>query len=71
MDNVTHSLIGIALARTVPERRLAERTGLIAAAILGANLPDFDFIIPSLMSSEGGHKLSYLLQHRGFTHAWS
>jgi inner membrane protein len=72
VDNITHSLVGIAMAEAVvrfrelrgnpqpePMRRL-----LWAAALFGANLPDADTFYSFL--TEG--RLGYLLHHRGHTH---
>jgi inner membrane protein len=41
------------------------RSGLLWAAVLGSNLPDFDFLLRPIV--QGGN-LGYLLHHRGFTH---
>ena len=60
MDNLTHTLVGILVARA-GLNRLAPRATLLAA--IGANLPDVD-IVAGL-----GGSLCYLAQHRGFTHA--
>lgn len=60
MDNITHTLVGAALA----EAGLKRRTPLAATAlILGANLPDLD-IVTGLFGT-----LPYLEHHRGLTHA--
>ncbi len=63
MDNLTHTLCGLALARTGIDRtdRLATATVLI-----GANLPDLD-VIHSIL----GGDLEYLTEHRGVTHSIS
>lgn len=59
MDNLTHSLVGAALAET----GLKRWTPLAATAlILGANFPDIDIFV-------GFNKLTYLEHHRGITHA--
>ena len=66
MDNITHSLVGIALAdvslgakpaRT--DRRLATGAGIVAA-----NLPDIDLVYSGIAPQP----LGYLLHHRGHTH---
>lgn len=66
MDNVTHSLVGLALAdlsmrrgATKADRRLAAGAGVIAA-----NLPDIDSIYAGITPAP----LGYLLHHRGHTH---
>ncbi|MBN21087.1 MAG: hypothetical protein CL678_07345 [Bdellovibrionaceae bacterium] len=73
MDNVTHSLAGVVLARwvTPPEGENSEnpstrwKHAVLWAGILGSNLPDFDFLLNPI---SGFGKISYLLQHRGYTH---
>jgi inner membrane protein len=58
MDNLTHSLVGWALAETGLKRRT--RKGL-AACILAANMPDIDVFF-------GWAPWAPLAMHRGFTH---
>ncbi|WP_159874477.1 metal-dependent hydrolase [Novosphingobium sp. 9U] len=58
MDNLTHSLVGWALAETGLKRRT--RKGL-AACILAANMPDIDVFC-------GWAPWEPLATHRGFTH---
>ena len=60
MDNVTHTLYGVALART-GLNRLAPRA--TATLIIGANFPDID------IASFFGGSISYLKYHRGITHS--
>lgn len=60
MDNVTHTLFGLALAKTGLERSTPKAT---LALLIGANLPDLD-----LFAWFGGH-ISYLKYHRGLSHA--
>ncbi len=59
MDNVTHSLIGVALARAGLNRVTPHATGMM---LLAANLPDLDVV--SLI----GGDLAYLDLHRNLTH---
>jgi inner membrane protein len=60
VDNLTHSLLGAALAKT----RLGALTPRAAPLlVLAANLPDAD-----LLSLVGG-KHAYLIHHRGVTHS--
>ena len=59
MDNLTHTLFGLTLART-PLGRVGR--GATAALILGSNVPDIDFVAAS------GGALKYLEWHRGPTH---
>lgn len=58
MDNLTHSLVGWALAETGLKRRT--RKGL-AAVVLAANMPDIDVFF-------GWVPWAPLAMHRGFTH---
>ncbi len=70
MDNLTHSLAGIALAelallaRRDPEAAGRDRPWLWAASILGNNVPDHDVFWSHFL----GGRLGYLLHHRGHTH---
>lgn len=70
MDNVTHSLIGIAAAECVatsPKLRPRDRVPLWIASAIANNLPDLDVFF-----TMGRHrdKLDYLLHHRGYTHTF-
>lgn len=59
MDNLTHSLFGLTLART----RLGRAgRGTTAALLLASNAPDIDIV------TTGGGALRYLEWHRGPTH---
>ena len=60
MDNLTHSLLGAALART-PLGKLHARSTLLL--VVAANLPDIDIV--SLL----GGRETYLVHHRGITHS--
>ncbi|MGH9428428.1 MAG: metal-dependent hydrolase [Terriglobia bacterium] len=60
MDNVTHTLFGLALAKAGLERSTPKAT---LALLIGANLPDLD-----LLAWFGGH-ISYLKYHRGLSHS--
>ena len=75
MDNLTHTLIGLAagecVARGVRTRPgglpdPARRNALLALGIVGGNLPDADLLwsMPGLT----GDPLGYLVHHRGHTH---
>ncbi len=59
MDNLTHTLFGLTLARTTLGR--AGR-GTTAALVLSSNVPDVDIV------ATAGGALSYLQWHRGPTH---
>jgi inner membrane protein len=61
MDNVTHSLTGLALARVGLDRLTPRATLLI---LLSANVPDVDI----LALTRG--QLAYLEAHRGYTHSF-
>lgn len=66
MDNVTHSLLGAALATVaLPTTVTPSRQRLfLAAGILASNAPDLDLLYVGIMSPP----LGYLLHHRGHTH---
>ncbi len=61
MDNLTHTLTGVALARMGLDKRVSGATRTLA---LASNLPDLDF------ASALGGTASYLDHHRGITHAF-
>jgi inner membrane protein len=64
VDNVTHSLIGLLLARAAG-RHVGSLRGAIWAAVLASNLPDADIVLGPFFEDR---KLGYLVQHRGYTH---
>jgi inner membrane protein len=66
VDNITHSLVGIALADLAMGRRAtkAQRPLLVGAGIIAANLPDLDIVYARITPPPIG----YLLHHRGHTH---
>ena len=65
MDNITHSLVGVALADLSWGRAArSQRPLLVGAAIVAANLPDIDLAYSGITPSP----LGYLLHHRGHTH---
>jgi inner membrane protein len=61
MDNVTHSLVGLAAAKSGLERL---SPGATALCVLAANAPDADIVV-LLFSDRWG----FLEHHRGITHA--
>lgn len=61
MDNLTHSLTGLALARTGLNRFCPHATLLL---VLSANAPDADIV------SIAGGQLKHLEIHRGYTHSF-
>lgn len=60
MDNVTHTLVGAALAETGLKRWTPLATTTL---LLGANFPDIDIVVGLF------NTLTYLEHHRGITHA--
>jgi inner membrane protein len=62
LDNVTHTLLGVALARAGAGRRTPGAAWTLA---LGCNAPDVD-IVSGLFGT-----VAYLDHHRGFTHAFA
>jgi len=62
MDNVTHTLYGLALAKTGLDRIAPQAT---LTLMVGANLPDVDFI--SIFWGD----INYLKYHRGITHSFA
>jgi inner membrane protein len=73
MDNLTHSLVGLALGelthRLLPRPRddaqaSTRRRLLLGAATLASNFPDLDLVLTPLSPAP----LGYLLHHRGHTH---
>ena len=73
MDNLSHSLVGLAVGELVqrslvpeadPLRQRTRRRLLLAAGALASNFPDLDLVLTPLLPSP----LGYLLHHRGHTH---
>src|SRR5688572_27706353 len=66
MDNLTHSLVGVALAHVaLPDTAPRTRRGVfLAGGVLAANLPDIDLLYVGITPPP----LGYLLHHRGHTH---
>jgi inner membrane protein len=60
MENITHSLFGVALYRSGFERYVPNS---VLLWVIGANLPDIDVVV-NLFG-----KAAYLDHHRGFTHS--
>jgi inner membrane protein len=67
MDNITHTLIGLAAAEGVASGRKKARLPLWIASGVANNLPDLDVIETSVIFRD---PLSYLLHHRGHTHTF-
>jgi inner membrane protein len=73
MDNLTHSLVGLALGELThrllpreadPARASTRRRLLLTSAALASNFPDLDLVLTGLAPAP----LGYLLHHRGHTH---
>ena len=73
MDNLTHSIIGLAAgeliertlpAEPTPERARARHRLLLVTGALASNFPDIDLAFMPFLS----RPLGYLLEHRGHTH---
>jgi inner membrane protein len=66
VDNITHSLVGVALADLSMGRRApkGQRPLFVGAGIVAANLPDIDIVYSWITPAP----LGYLLHHRGHTH---
>lgn len=73
MDNLTHSLVGLALgelanralpAHPDPHKARTRRRVLLATGALASNFPDLDLVLTPLLAPP----LGYLLHHRGHTH---
>lgn len=62
MDNLAHTLLGLALAKAGIERSTPMAT---AALVISSNLPDVD-----VFARIGGDALDYVQCHRGFTHSF-
>ena len=60
MDNLTHTLVGVALSRCYFKRRMVYAT---IAMIIAANAPDLDLLW------SGFNNIRYLAWHRGITHS--
>jgi inner membrane protein len=73
MDNLTHSLVGLALGELThrllppaagPAAASTRRRLLLTGAALASNFPDLDLVLTPLAPAP----LGYLLHHRGHTH---
>lgn len=73
MDNLTHSLAGLALGELIdralphePDRAAARtrRRALLVTGALASNFPDLDLVLTPLLAAP----LGYLMHHRGHTH---
>lgn len=73
MDNMTHSLVGLALGELVeralpaagdPATGRTRRRALLLTGLLASNFPDLDLVLTPLLPAP----LGYLIHHRGHTH---
>jgi inner membrane protein len=66
MDNITHSLVGSAVAQVAypSEYSPGDRRVFQTLGVLAANLPDIDLVYTGITPAP----LGYLLHHRGHTH---
>lgn len=73
MDNLSHSIIGLAVGELVqrslalehdPAAQQQRRRLLLVAGFLASNFPDLDLFLTPLLQ----RPLGYLLHHRGHTH---
>jgi inner membrane protein len=65
MDNVTHTLIGLAAGEAVAVHRKKARIPIWIASAVANNLPDLDVILTSFFFRG---KINYFLHHRGHSH---
>lgn len=65
MDNITHSLIGLAAGEACATALKKNRAPIWIASLLANNIPDIDVPIGNLLTSD---PLSRLLLHRGYSH---
>jgi inner membrane protein len=68
MDNVTHSLVGLAFGEAVALQTRKKRVPIWIASALANNLPDLDVALTSTLFR--GDKAGYLLHHRGHSHTF-
>ena len=66
MDNLTHTLLGAAMAEIAlpPSSHRTTRRVFLAVGVVASNLPDIDLVFTGLTPPP----LGYLLHHRGHTH---
>jgi inner membrane protein len=66
LDNLTHALVGAAVAELALSANETRRTRrlFLGAAVLASNLPDLDLVYTGVTPAP----LGYLLHHRGHTH---
>ncbi len=65
MDNITHTLLGIAAGEALATTTKKARTPLWIASGLANNLPDLDLLLTTFFFKT---PLDYLLHHRGHSH---
>lgn len=67
MDNVTHTLVGLAFGESVSLATKKKRVPIWIASALANNLPDLDVALTSTLFRD---KVGYLLHHRGHSHTF-
>lgn len=65
MDNVTHTLVGLAFGEAVAVSTKKKRVPIWITSAVANNLPDADVLLTSTFFRD---KTGYLLHHRGHTH---
>ena len=65
VDNLTHTLVGVAVGRTFDRREGTAASAAVWTGIVASNLPDIDSFLPPVVT---GTKIDFLLHHRGWTH---
>lgn len=65
MDNLTHSLVGVAIADACTQGKFRKiRSPALIVSLIANNFPDLDFLYAKALSGQYG----YILHHRGHTH---
>jgi inner membrane protein len=67
MDNVTHTLVGLAFGETVSLATKKKRVPIWIASAIANNVPDLDVALTSTLFRD---KVGYLLHHRGHSHTF-
>lgn len=67
MDNISHSLVGLATADALTQGRFSHvKKPALVLAVIASNFPDLDSLYTPFFSGDFG----YLLHHRGHTHTF-
>lgn len=75
MDNLSHTFMGVALARVAKGRSWGHltkehRSALLWTSILASSCPDADYLWRFFNMGNAMERVSYLLLHRGYTHTF-